>query len=153
MAGGKRGSDKKSSSTTTAGGAGAGAGAGATATTSGSFADEGLDRLIHERARLAILSSLAAHENGLTFNDLKDLCALTDGNLSRQLQMLKEANFVDVEKGTSGNRPQTICRLTRTGRKRFLEYVAELEKVVSNAAEAAKGAAATWEGERGVSPA
>jgi len=119
---------------------------------SGSFAYGGLDRLIHERARLAILSSLAAHENGLTFNDLKDLCALTDGNLSRQLQMLKEAAFVDIEKGTSGNRPQTICRLTRTGRKRFLEYVAELEKVVSNASEAAKGAAA-FEDDRGLTPA
>src|SRR5437867_6865972 len=93
---------------------------------SGRYAYEGLDRLIHERARLAILSSLAANESGLTFNDLKDLCALTDGNLSRQLQMLKEAAMVEIEKGTSGNRPQTICRLTRTGRKRFLEYIAEL---------------------------
>src|SRR2546423_533508 len=52
----------------------------------GRYAYEGLDRLIHERARLAILSSLAtANDAGLTFNDLKDLCALTDGNLSRQL--------------------------------------------------------------------
>jgi DNA-binding MarR family transcriptional regulator len=101
----------------------------------GTFAYEGLDRVIHERARLAILSSLASNDNGLTFNDLKDLCALTDGNLSRQLQVLKDANLVDIEKGTSGNRPQTICRLTRTGRKRFLEYIAELERVVSNAAQ------------------
>jgi DNA-binding MarR family transcriptional regulator len=100
----------------------------------GRYAYEGLDRLIHERARLAILSSLAtANDAGLTFNDLKDLCALTDGNLSRQLQMLKEASMVEIEKGTSGNRPQTLCRLTRTGRKRFLEYIAELERVVSNA--------------------
>ena len=101
----------------------------------GRYAYEGLDRLIHERARLAILSSLAStnESGGLTFNDLKDLCALTDGNLSRQLQMLKETGMVEIEKGTSGNRPQTICRLTRTGRKRFLEYIAELERVVSNA--------------------
>jgi DNA-binding MarR family transcriptional regulator len=104
----------------------------------GQYAYEGLDRLIHERARLAILSSLASNEAGLTFNDLKDLCALTDGNLSRQLQMLKEASFVEIEKGTSGNRPQTICRLTRTGRKKFLEYIAELERVVSNASNAAE---------------
>ena len=106
-------------------------------TKSGQFAYEGLDRLIHERARLAILSSLAANEAGLTFNDLKDLCALTDGNLSRQLQMLKEAGLLEIEKGTSGNRPQTICRLTRTGRKKFLDYIAELERVVSNASQAA----------------
>ena len=118
--------------------------------TPGRYAYEGLDRLIHERARLAILSSLAAHDHGLSFNDLKDLCALTDGNLSRQLQMLKEANFVEIEKGTSGNRPQTICRLTRTGRKRFLEYIAELERVVSNATERA-AEAATPDDERGLS--
>jgi DNA-binding MarR family transcriptional regulator len=101
----------------------------------GAFAYEGLDRTIHERARLAILSSLASNENGLTFNDLKDLCALTDGNLSRQLQVLKEADLLEIEKGTSGNRPQTLCRLTRAGRKRFLEYIAELERVISNAAQ------------------
>jgi DNA-binding transcriptional ArsR family regulator len=135
MAGGKRERDRKSSTST-----------------SGSFAYEGLDRLIHERARLAILSSLAAHENGLSFNDLKDLCNLTDGNLSRQLQMLKEAALVDIEKGTSGNRPQTTCRLTRAGRKRFLEYVAELEKVVSNASDAAR-TAPTWDEDRGLTPA
>ena len=137
MAGVKRGGDTKKSSTSS----------------SGSFAYEGLDRLIHERARLAILSSLASHENGLSFNDLKDLCNLTDGNLSRQLQMLKEASLVDIEKGTSGNRPQTICRLTRTGRKRFLEYVAELEKVVSNASDAARSGGAMLDDDRGLSPA
>jgi DNA-binding HxlR family transcriptional regulator len=111
-----------------------------TSSTAGRYAYEGLDRLIHERARLAILSSLASNESGLTFNDLKDLCALTDGNLSRQLQMLKEAEMVEIEKGTSGNRPQTMCRLTRTGRKRFLGYIAELERVVSNATDRAADA-------------
>jgi DNA-binding HxlR family transcriptional regulator len=117
----------------------------------GRYAYEGLDRLIHERARLAILSSLASHEQrGLTFNDLKDLCALTDGNLSRQLQMLKESGMVEIEKGTSGNRPQTICKLTRTGRKRFLEYIAELERVVSNATDP-RGVAAAPPDERGLS--
>ena len=120
--------------------------------TTGRFAYEGLDRLIHERARLAILSSLASNEQGLAFNDLKDLCALTDGNLSRQLQLLKEASLVDIEKGTSGNRPQTICRLTRTGRKRFIDYLAELEKVISNAAET-RSAIAGGEADRGLSPA
>jgi DNA-binding HxlR family transcriptional regulator len=109
----------------------------------GRYAFEGLDRLIHERARLAILSSLASNEDGLTFNDLKDLCALSDGNLSRQLQMLKEAGMVDIEKGTSGNRPQTICRFTRAGRKRFLAYIAELERVVSNATDRSAAAADT----------
>ena len=77
----------------------------------GRFAYDGLERVIHEKARLGIMSSLATHPDGLLFNDLKDLCALTDGNLSRQLQMLKEAALVDIEKGTSGNRPQTIEHL------------------------------------------
>jgi DNA-binding MarR family transcriptional regulator len=105
------------------------------------FAYEGLDRLLHERARLAILSSLAAHTEGLYFNDLKDLCALTDGNLSRQLQMLREAGLVEVSKGTSNNRPQTNVKLTSKGRKRFLDYIAELERVVADAAGAATDAA------------
>ena len=59
---------------------------------------------------------------------------LTDGNLSRQIQLLQEAGFVEVWKGTKNNRPQTLCRLTESGKKRFLEYIAELEQVVANAA-------------------
>jgi DNA-binding MarR family transcriptional regulator len=97
------------------------------------FAYEGLERVIHERARLSILSSLASHPQGLVFNDLKSLCALTDGNLSRQIQLLQEAGLVEVWKGTKNNRPQTLCRLSDAGRKRFLEYINELEQVVSNA--------------------
>jgi DNA-binding HxlR family transcriptional regulator len=100
---------------------------------SGKFAYGGLERVIHERARLSILSSLSAHPQGLLFNDLKSLCDLTDGNLSRQLQALKEAEMVEVWKGIKNRRPQTMCRLTEMGRKRFLEYIAELEKVVGNA--------------------
>jgi DNA-binding MarR family transcriptional regulator len=102
------------------------------------FAYEGLERVIHERARLSILSSLASHPQGLVFNDLKSLCALTDGNLSRQIQLLQEAGFVEVWKGTKNNRPQTLCRLSDAGRKRFLDYIAELEQVVANAAVGAK---------------
>jgi DNA-binding transcriptional ArsR family regulator len=100
---------------------------------SGKFAYGGLERVIHERARLSILSSLSAHPLGLLFNDLKSLCDLTDGNLSRQLQALKEAEMVEVWKGVKNRRPQTMCRLTEFGRKRFLEYIAELEKVVGHA--------------------
>ena len=109
----------------------------------GRFAYEGLDRVIHERARLGILTSLVAHPRGLVFGDLKKLCALTDGNLSRHLQILQDASFVEVSKGFRGNRPQTVCRLTSRGRKRFLEYVAVLEHVVGDAAEATRDAART----------
>ena len=73
--------------------------------------------MIHEKARLSILSSLASHADGLLFNDLKALCALTDGNLSRQLQVLQEAGFVEVWKGFRNKRPQTLCRLTPDGRE------------------------------------
>ncbi len=108
----------------------------------GRFAYQGLERVIHEKARLSILASLAAHPQGLLFNDLKALCSLTDGNLSRQLQVLQENGFVEVWKGFKNRRPQTLCRLTPEGRKRFVEYINTLEAVVSDAATAAKEKAA-----------
>lgn len=107
---------------------------------SGRFAYEGLERVIHEKSRLGILSSLATHPDGLLFNDLKALCRLTDGNLSRQLQLLQSEGFVEVWKGFKNNRPQTLCRLTPAGRERFLEYIAVLEGVVADAAKAARAA-------------
>jgi DNA-binding MarR family transcriptional regulator len=105
------------------------------------FAYEGLDRVIHERARLSVLTSLVSHPKGLTFVDLKELCALTDGNLSRHLKVLEEAKLVEIVKGHDGSRPQTVCRLTSSGRRRFLEYLTTLEQVVRDAAQAveAKG--------------
>jgi DNA-binding MarR family transcriptional regulator len=105
---------------------------------SGRYAYEGLERVIHERARLGIMSSLASHPQGLLFNDLKDLCSLTDGNLSRHLALLQESKLVEVWKGYNNNRPQTLVRLTGEGKRRFLEYVTELENVVADALGAAK---------------
>lgn len=118
----------------------------------GRFAYEGLDRVIHERARLSVLTSLVAHPKGLLFADLKQLCALTDGNLSRHLQVLQEAKLVEVLKGFNHNRPQTVCRITPEGRKRYLDYLAVLEQLVRDAAtavEAESGAASL----RGLAPA
>ncbi len=105
---------------------------------SGRFAYDGLDRVFHEKARLGILTSLVAHPRGLVFADLKELCALTDGNLSRHLQVLHEAGFVEINKGFQRNRPQTLCLLTEEGRRRFLEYINVLESVVADALSAAK---------------
>jgi DNA-binding MarR family transcriptional regulator len=102
------------------------------------FAYAGLDRVMHERARLGVLTSLVAHPKGLAFGDLKQLCALSDGNLSRHLQVLQEAGLVAVSKGIDNNRPQTHCRITAAGRKRFLDYLAVLEQVVRDAAEPAE---------------
>jgi len=99
----------------------------------GRFAFEGLDRVLHEKARLGILASLLAHRDGVTFTDLKDLCALTDGNLSRHLTALQKASLIAIEKGTAGRRPQTRVKLTATGKKRFLEYLAVLEGIISGA--------------------
>ena len=100
----------------------------------GRFAYEGLDRVIHERARLGVLTSLIAHPKGLIFNDLKQLCSLTDGNLSRHLRVLETEEMVEVVKGYDRNRPQTVCRITSEGRKRYLEYLSTLEQVVRDAA-------------------
>lgn len=99
----------------------------------GRFAFDGLDRVLHEKARLGILASLLAHRDGVTFTDLKELCALTDGNLSRHLTALQKADLVSLMKGTAGRRPQTRVRLTATGKKRFLDYLAVLEHIVSDA--------------------
>ena len=104
----------------------------------GRFAYEGLDRVIHERARLSILTSLLTHPKGAAFGDLKQLCALTDGNLSRHLQVLEKAGMVAIEKGELKNRPLTVCRITAEGRKRYLEYLATLEQVVRDAAKGAE---------------
>lgn len=101
------------------------------------FSYDGLDRIMHEKARLGVLTSLMAHPKGLAFADLKQLCGLTDGNLSRHLQVLQEAGLVAIEKGYERNRPHTTCRLTAEGRRRFLDYLSVLEQVVRDAAKAA----------------
>ncbi len=100
----------------------------------GRFAYEGLDRVIHERARLSVLTSLVAHPKGLTFGNLKQLCALTDGNLSRHLRVLEKAKMVETVKEYDRNRPRSICHITASGRKRYVEYLSTLEKVVRDAA-------------------
>lgn len=104
----------------------------------GRFAYEGLDRVIHERARLSVLTSLITNPHGVTFNDLKELCALTDGNLSRHLRVLEHAKMVEIEKGYDNNRPLTVCRITASGRKRYMDYLTTLEQVVRDAAKGAK---------------
>lgn len=101
------------------------------------FSYEGLDRVLHEKARLGIMTSLMAHPKGLAFSDLKHLCGLTDGNLSRHLQVLEEAHVVEIIKTFERKRPLTTCRLTASGRRRFLDYIEVLERVVLDAAKAA----------------
>jgi hypothetical protein len=98
------------------------------------FAYEGLDRVIHERARLSVLTSLITHPHGLGFVELKRLCALTDGNLARHLQVLEDDGMVRITKEGVSGRAQTTARITGPGRKRYLDYLVVLEQVVRDAA-------------------
>jgi DNA-binding MarR family transcriptional regulator len=99
----------------------------------GQFAYEGLDRLLHERARLSVMTALSTAEDGRLFTDLRRLCDLTDGNLNRHLEMLKEHGLVAVKKRGEGRASETRVRLTAAGRKAFLRYLAELERVLRDA--------------------
>jgi DNA-binding transcriptional ArsR family regulator len=102
-------------------------------TGAGYYSYDGLDRALHEKARLGILTALAARPEGLAFVELKRLCALTDGNLSRHLQVLQDAHLVDVRKEREGARSLTVIRMTRAGRAQFVAYLDELERVIRDA--------------------
>ena len=122
----------------------------------GRFAYAGLERAIHEKARLGILTSLAAHPQGLLFNDLKELCSLTDGNLNRHLAVLEETGLVETTRRAQGSRPQTRVVMTASGRRRFEQYISVLERVVADALSSqhqAAAAASTSKLSRGWSPA
>lgn len=109
----------------------------------GRFSYDGLERVIHEKARLGILTSLLSHRDGLLFSDLKELCALTDGNLNRHLKVLEEDGLVELWKGNRNNRTQTLCRISDDGCRRFLDYLAELERVIADASSADETSQAT----------
>ena len=91
---------------------------------------EGIDKLIHERARLGIMSSLAA-AGPLTFYELKETLGMTDGNLSVHARVLEEAGYLRIEKKFVGRKPQTTMSLTAKGTTAFKDYVAYLESIVS----------------------
>jgi len=88
-----------------------------------------LDRVIHEKGRLAIMSMLAATLE-LSFTELRDTLAMTDGNLTTHIRTLQEAGYVSVAKTYQNNRPLTTCTLTAAGRKAFTEYINLLERIV-----------------------
>lgn len=94
------------------------------------FAYAGLERIFHERGRLAVCTCLVAHPDGMTFTELQDACGLTDGNLSRHLAALAEMGIVVISKESGPGRPTTTCRITKSGRTRFLSYIDQLEAVV-----------------------
>jgi DNA-binding MarR family transcriptional regulator len=88
-----------------------------------------LDRVIHEKGRLAIMSMLAATPE-LSFTELRDTLAMTDGNLTSHMRTLQEAGYVSVSKSYENNRPLTTCSLTAAGKKAFVNYVDLLEQIV-----------------------
>ena len=88
-----------------------------------------LDRVIHEKGRLAIMSMLAASP-ALSFTELRDALSMTDGNLTTHIRTLQEAGYVSVAKSSQKKRPLTTCSLTPAGRKAFSQYVTLLERIV-----------------------
>lgn len=88
-----------------------------------------LDRVIHERVRLAIVSALAVHEM-LTFNELKALLDASDGNLSVHARKLEEAGYVACKKGYEGRVPRTEYRITAAGRRALEEYLSHMEALI-----------------------
>lgn len=88
-----------------------------------------LDRVIHEKGRLAIMSMLAASPE-LSFTELRDALEMTDGNLTTHIRTLQEAGYVSVSKSYKKNRPLTTCSVTVEGKKVFANYINLLEQIV-----------------------
>ena len=95
------------------------------------FKPENIDLVIHERVRLAIVSTLAVVPQ-MSFNELRESLSLTDGNLSTHARTLEEAGYIRIEKSVRGRKPLTRMSLTKKGRKAFREYIALLEKIVES---------------------
>lgn len=88
-----------------------------------------LDRVIHEKGRLAIMSMLAATAE-LSFTEMRDALSMTDGNLTTHIRTLQEAGYVSITKSFQNNRPLTTCALTAPGRKAFTSYINLLEQII-----------------------
>ena len=91
-----------------------------------------LDRVIHEKGRMAIMSLLAATPE-LSFTEMRDTRSMTDGNLSVHLRTLQETGYVAVTKSYQDRKPLTTCTLTKKGREAFTTYINLLEKIVRQA--------------------
>ena len=88
-----------------------------------------IDRVIHEKGRMAIMSLLAASPE-LSFTDLRETLSMTDGNLTSHIRTLQEAGYVSIAKSYQNNRPLTTCALTSAGRKAFATYIDLLDQIV-----------------------
>ena len=90
---------------------------------------DAMGKLIHERTRLAIVSALAVNPS-LSFNELKRLLNITDGNLSVHARKLEDANYVDCTKAFEGRTPKTVYKLTPLGRKALEQYLDQMEALI-----------------------
>ena len=88
-----------------------------------------LDRVIHEKGRLTIMSMLAASPE-LSFTELRDALSMTDGNLTTHIRTLQQSGYLSVTKSFQNNRPLTTCALTAAGRKAFTNYINLLEQII-----------------------
>jgi DNA-binding MarR family transcriptional regulator len=88
-----------------------------------------LDRVIHEKGRLAIMSMLAATP-ALSFTEMRDTLKMTDGNLTTHIRTLQEAGYVSITKSFQNNRPLTTCSMTSSGKKAFTAYINLLETII-----------------------
>lgn len=88
-----------------------------------------IDRVIHEKGRLAIMSMLAASPE-LSFTEMRDALNMTDGNLTTHVRTLQEAGYVSITKSFQNNRPRTTCALTAAGKRAFTEYINLLEQII-----------------------
>lgn len=98
--------------------------------TTGTDTATGLDKLIHERTRLALVSALATHKQ-LTFNDLKSLLAVSDGNLSAHARKLEDAGYITCVKSFEGRLPRTDYRLSNDGRAALDRYIKHMEALIA----------------------
>jgi DNA-binding transcriptional ArsR family regulator len=96
------------------------------------------EKVFHEPNRLSIMSVLCASDKRTTFNELKEGCKLTDGNLSRHLKTLEESGVITIKKKFVGNKPQTTVSISASGLERFNEYLAALSEILNKAKKALK---------------
>ena len=98
----------------------------------GRYSYDGLERILHEKARLGIMTSLVAQHDGLVFAELKQVCTLTDGNLNLHMKVLEKNGYVAVRKEFVRRRPRTTYQVTVRGRKEFASYVTQIEAILGS---------------------
>jgi DNA-binding transcriptional ArsR family regulator len=97
-----------------------------------------LEKIFHEPSRLSIMSVLCAAEKGMSFNEIREACGLTDGNLSRHLKALEESGAISVTKKFVDNKPRTTVLISASGLERFNEYLSALSEILNKAKKSLK---------------